>query len=276
MSVSVLVLTLNEEVNLPGCLQSLAWSDDIVVLDSFSSDRTVEIAKAAGAKVVQRAFDNWSAHQNWAVCNIQFKNPWVYYSDADERVPPDLAQEIQSVTADAARQEVAYGVRFRNMFMGRWIKHSCLYPTWVVRLFRPEKIRWERAVNPVAVIDGPKGLLRCHFEHYSFTKGMTEWFAKHNRYSQQEAEEIMASMGRKLDLLGTISSDPVRRRKAWKQLAYCLPGRPLLMFFYLYFVRLGFLDGRPGLKYCLLRTMYERMIDFKVMELRRRLKGLPM
>src|SRR6185369_16127223 len=99
--VSVLILTFNEEVNLPTCLKSLAWCDDIVVFDSFSTDRTLEIAKAAGARIIQRKFDNWSAHQNWAVANIPFKHSWVYYSDADEVVTPQLAAELQRIAADA-------------------------------------------------------------------------------------------------------------------------------------------------------------------------------
>ena len=98
--VSVLILTFNEEVNLPTCLKSLAWCDDIVVFDSFSTDRTLDIAKAAGARIIQRNFDNWSAHQNWAVAHIPFKHPWVYYSDADEVVTPQLA-EMYRIAAGA-------------------------------------------------------------------------------------------------------------------------------------------------------------------------------
>src|SRR5688500_16982942 len=100
---SVLILTLNEEDNLPRCLEALRWSDDVVVLDSFSTDRTVELAKAAGCRVVQRAFDNWSAHQNFAVETIPFKHPWVYYIDADEIMTAELAEEVERVTGEAGR-----------------------------------------------------------------------------------------------------------------------------------------------------------------------------
>jgi glycosyltransferase involved in cell wall biosynthesis len=276
MSVSTLILTLNEEVNLPGCLESVAWSDDIVVFDSFSTDRTVEIAQAAGARVVQRQFDNWSAHQNWAVENIEFKYPWVYYTDADERVPLALAQEILSVTGAPDRPEAAYRLRFQNFLFGKWVKHSSLYPTWVLRLFRPKRIRWERIVNPVAVVDGPVGRLEGHFEHHSFNKGLAEWFDKHNKYSTGEAQELIRSSSERIDWGGIVCLEAARRRKAQKQLAYRLPGRPLLMFLALYVVRLGFLDGRAGLIYCTLRAIYEYMIDVKVKELRRREQRLPM
>lgn len=230
----------------------------------------MEIAKNAGARVVQRQFDNWSSHQNWAVENIDFKYPWVYYSDADERVPEDLAQEMMGLAADGRRAETAYRVRFKNMFMGKWIRHASCYPTWVLRFFRPERVRWERLVNPFAVVDGPEGRLQSHFEHYSFAKGMSPWFAKHNLYSSDEARELMVSADRDVDWPGVFSSNSPRRRKALKHLLYKCPGRPLLVFAYLYFLRMGFLDGRAGLRYCNLRLIYEYMIDLKVKELRRR------
>lgn len=275
MSVSILILTLNEEVNLPDCLDSVSWSDDIVVFDSFSSDRTVEIAKAAGARVVQRKFDNWSTHQNWAVENIEFKYPWVYYSDADEIIPSELRDEILKVTSEKDHPEVAYRLRLKNMFMGRWIKHSSFYPSWIARLFKPDKIRWEREVNPIAVIDGPVGFLQNHFEHYSFNKGFCAWFEKHNKYSNIEAEETLKSLcNGDFKLSEVFSRNPVIRRKALKQLSFRMPGRPFAKFAYMYLLRAGFLDGRAGLTYCTLQAVYEYMIELKVKELRRREKGL--
>lgn len=140
MSVSVLILTLNEETNLRDCLASLAWSDDVVVFDSFSTDRTCEIAAASGARVVQRKFDNWSAHQNWAVSNIDFRHPWVLYLDADERCTAELRDEVvRAASGDSVHS--AYRIRRKDFFMGRWLKHAQLYPTWLVRLFRPTRIR---------------------------------------------------------------------------------------------------------------------------------------
>ncbi len=179
--ISILVLTLNEEINLPRCLESVSWSDDIVVLDSGSTDRTVEIAEAAGARVVYRKLEDWSEHQNWAVTAIPFKHRWVYYTDADEVVTPELRQELQVIARAPDTAAVAYRVRFKNQFMGRWLRWSSLYPTWVLRFFRPEKVRWERKVNPVPVVDGPEGRLAGHFLHYSFNKGLNAWFEKHNR-----------------------------------------------------------------------------------------------
>jgi len=272
--ISVLILTLNEEINLPGCLESVSWCDDIVVFDSYSTDRTLEIAKAFGARIVQRKFDNWSAHQNWAVENISFKHPWVYYTDADERIPADLKEELLSISSDGSRMEVAYRLRFKNMFMGKWNKHSSLYPTWVLRFFRPENVRWERLCNPVAIVDGKEGKLNSHFEHYSFNKGLADWIHKHNCYSSMEAKALIQEVQGRLRFNDLFSGKPAVRRKFLKQLAFRMPCRPFVVFCYLYFVRMGFLDGMPGLTYCRLRAMYEYMIDLKVIELRRKEKGL--
>ena len=267
-NVSILILTLNEEMNLPGCLESVGWSDDIVVLDSISLDRTVEIGTAFGARIVQRKFDDWSSHQNWAVQNIRFKNEWVYYTDADERVTAELKDELLAIANDPERRPVAYRLRFKNFFMGKWNKRTSLYPTWVLRFFKPEKVRWERLTNPVAVVEGEEGLLVSHFEHYSFNKGLTEWFAKHNAYSSHEALELLKTRSGGIDWVGLISGGPAIRRKALKALAFHIPFRPALVFFYLFVVRLGFLDGISGFHYCILRTIYEYMIDVKVLELK--------
>jgi glycosyltransferase involved in cell wall biosynthesis len=267
-NVSILVLTLNEELNLPGCLKSVAWSDDIVVLDSYSSDRTLEIAAEFGARVFQRTFDDCSSHQNWAVENIPFRNEWVYYTDADERVTEDLKQELLAIANDPSCQYVAYRVRFKNFFMGRWNKRTSLYPTWVLRFFKPGSVRWERLTNPVAIVDGDVGCLSAHFEHYSFNKGMADWFRKHNAYSSDEAQELLKSRIRGVDWPSLWSGNAAVRRKALKELAFHLPFRPLLVFTYLYFFRMGFLEGIPGLHYCCLRSIYEYMIDIKVAELK--------
>lgn len=130
MSISVLILTLNEENILPACLASVAWSDDVVVLDSFSADRTVEIAKAAGARVYQRTYDNEHTQHTYGLKEIPFKYPWVYIPDADEITPPDLRDEMLAAVADPDRPEAGFRVRFKVIFMGQWLKHSSLYPTW--------------------------------------------------------------------------------------------------------------------------------------------------
>ncbi len=275
MSVSVLVLTLNEEINIDACLASLSWSDDIVVLDSLSSDSTTSLAVARGARVIERKFDNWSAHQNWAMRHIPFKYPWVLYLDADERCPPELRDEVlQRATADCA--ESAFRIRRKDFFMGRWLKHAQLYPTWLVRVVRPAAIRYERLVNPVAVVDGPTSNLRGHILHYPFSHGLTHWIARHNNYSDFESRELMKIREQSTRSGAKIfSADPTERRRALKDLFFRLPGRPLVKFFYYFVWRRGFLDGHAGLTYATLQAIYEYHIDCKYHELVRRKHGLP-
>lgn len=134
MSVSILILTLNEEGNLPDCLQSVNWSDDIVVLDSFSSDGTVKTAEEIGVRVVQRKFDNWAAHQNWAMRNIPFKHEWVFYLDADERMTSELKEEVLAIARNPQEPHVAYYCGRRNFFLGRWIRHA-MPPGNIMRFF---------------------------------------------------------------------------------------------------------------------------------------------
>jgi len=278
MSVSVLILTLNEEINIGACLESLAWCDDIVVLDSLSKDRTREIAEQRGARIVTRPFDNWSAHQNWAVSNIPFRHPWVLYLDADERCEEELHREALKVAQPAA-PEAAFRIRRKDFFMGRWLKHAQLYPTWLVRLFRPDRIRYERLVNPVAVVDGPIGELGAHIIHYPFSHGVSHWIERHNRYSDMEAIEAakvrLGGDGAAAPAGSVWSRDPNERRRALKDIFFRMPARPLVKFAYYYAWRRGFLDGKAGLTYATLQAMYEYMIACKGAEIERRRRGLP-
>ncbi len=277
MSVSVLVLARNEEANLPRCLESVSWSDDIVVLDDSSIDRTADIAREKGARVVRHSAGNEREQRTYSLREIVFKHPWVYNPDADEVTPPDLRDEILRVISDNERPEMAYRLRFKNMFMGTWIRHSSLYPTWVMRLFRPEGIRFERSTNLTYVADGPVGYLRSHFLHYSFSKGLNSWREKHVCYAALEAKECLKNLNDgRVDWMGLVAvSDPVRRRRALKQLSFRLPWRPTLRFTYMYFLRMGFLDGWAGLEYCRLLAWYEHMIVENVELLRRHRTMLP-
>jgi len=277
MAVSIFIQTLNEEQNLPICLESVSFSDDIVVLDSFSSDQTESIARSAGARFFQRTYDGRASNQNWAVENIEFKYPWVYYTDADEVVTPALRDEILRVISEKNREEVVYRLRFKNMFMGKWNRRSSIYPTWVPRLFRPQFIRWDRGANPVPIINGKEGFLEEHFLHYSFNKGMAAWFEKHNKYSNYEAFETLKELNNKtLRFRDFFSSSVAERRQALKKLSFRVPARPLAKFFYMYFFRGGFLDGRAGFHYCLLQSFYDYMISIKVKELQYRSDGKAM
>lgn len=269
LGVSIFIQTLDEEVNIADCIACFSWCDDIVVLDSFSSDKTEEIAKSMGARWIQHKYEGRAAHQNWAMENIDFKYRWVYYGDADERVPPELAKEIRRITSDPNTPHVAFQVARRDHFQSTWIKHSTSYPLWIIRLFQPGKIRWNRKANPVPDIQGSVGRLENDYLHYPFSKGLTDWIWRHNRYSSYEAEETVHSLAAgELRLSEFFSFDSISRRNTLKRLSLRLPARPLFKFIYFYFFRLGIFDGMPGFRYCVLQSIYEYFIVLKVMELR--------
>jgi glycosyltransferase involved in cell wall biosynthesis len=268
--ISVLILTKNEQQDLPGCLESVAWSDDIHVYDSMSNDDTVNIAESFGAKVTQRPFDNWSSHQNWGLQNIQFKHNWVFYIDADERMTSDLVEEVIAA-ANRPNDAVAFRIRRRDFFDGTWLKHVQASPFYM-RLFKPERMRYERLVNPISIADGPVGELKGNLDHFPFSKGIGHWLERHNAYSKFEAEQIINN--RKQNKAFSIikaftASDFHERRFNQKELFYRMPLRPLIKFILLYVVKRGFLDGRAGLRYSILQVIYEYMIVLKVDELQR-------
>ena len=273
--ISVLILTLNEEINLPACLKSVNWSDDVVVFDSFSTDGTAEIAKKNGARFVQRAFDNYASQRNAALMDITYKHPWLFMVDADEQVTPELAAEISEAVKHAVPEVALFRMRRKDMYLGRWLRRSSGYPTWFGRLMRIGRVRVERQINEEYLTDGQVTSLQGHLVHHPFSKGIDDWVERHNRYSSMEAQVLARELLRPLVIRNFFSPDPVLRRRALKQLAYRLPGRPLLVFSYLYMFRIGFLDGKAGLRFALLRSFYEFLIEAKASELRRRGDGLP-
>jgi glycosyltransferase involved in cell wall biosynthesis len=272
--VSILILTLNEEKNLADCIESCAWSDDIVVFDSMSVDRTAEIAVSHGARVLERRFDNYAAQRNAALA-VGYKHPWVLMVDADERVPPDLAAEIKRRVAAADADTVMFRMRRRDFFLGRWLRRSSGYPTWFGRLVRVGHVRIEREVNEEFVADGMVRRIDAHLHHYPFNKGIAYWFERHNRYSTMEALQKAKIRDQPLELRGLFGTDPIARRRGLKQIGYRLPLRPLAIFLYFYVLRLGLLDGRAGWYFSLMRASYEMTIDLKVIEARRLALRLP-
>jgi glycosyltransferase involved in cell wall biosynthesis len=274
MNVSVLILTLNEEVNIGDCIDSCGFSDDVVVFDSLSSDRTRAIAAEKGARVVEHAFDNYAAQRNAALAGVSYRHPWVFMVDADERVPPELAAEIEAATAKADPGTVIFHMRRMDFFLGRWLKHSSGYPTWFGRLVRLGRVHYQREFNEEAVADGRIGYLDEHLVHFPFNKGIGYWFERHNRYSSMEARMLIAMKSERLRPAALFDADPAVRRHAVKLLAYRVPLRPLITFLYFYIVRLGILDGRAGFCFIRMRAAYELLIDLKVTEMSRRERGL--
>jgi glycosyltransferase involved in cell wall biosynthesis len=265
-NISVLILTKNEQQDLPGCLESVAWCDDVQVLDSHSTDQTVEIATAAGAHTTLRAFDGYASQRN-AGLRLPFKHPWVLIVDADERIPDALVAEMQGFVASAPATTAAARMRRRDIWWGTWLRHAQISP-YYVRLARTGRAHYEREVNEVLVVDGDIHDLKESFDHYPFSKGLDHWITKHNVYSRMEAEVIASGKGiRPSWKTAFFGRDFNERRGHQKAIFYRLPGRPLIKFLYMLIVRRAFMDGAAGIRYASLQAIYEYMIVLKVKEL---------
>ncbi len=273
MPVSVIVPIKNEAGNLPRCLTSIAWADEIFVVDSQSGDGSQAIAQDFGARVVQFEFSGtWPKKKNWALENLPFRNEWVFILDADEVLPPAAEAEFRSAIAQAG-ETVGYWVNRRFMFMGRWLRHA-YYPNWNLRLFRHSLGRYEKLtdvatasgdneVHEHVVVDGPTGRLRCEMDHYAFPS-VEVFVEKHNRYSNWEAHVAAA----KESGVNELQSARVAQRRRLKRLSKRLPFRPLLRFLYVYLWQRGFLDGREGYYFARLHAFYEFLSVAKTRELR--------
>jgi glycosyltransferase involved in cell wall biosynthesis len=261
---SVLVLTKNEEVDLPECLQSVCWCDDVWILDSGSADKTVQIAVSQGAQVCVRPFDGFASQRNFGLRNIPFKYEWLLILDADERPTEELRSAIHRFIDEASDQVSAGRIRRRDFYMCRWLKHAQISP-YFVRLVRHAKVRYEREVNEVMIVDGDIVAVDGYLDHYPFSKGMSHWLTKHNVYSTMEAAQMRTGVEASFTT-ALFHPDFNLRRKHQKVFFYKMPLRPFIKFCYMFFVRRSFLDGRAGINYTMLQCIYEYMISLKEKE----------
>ena len=259
---SILVLTYNEEANIADCLDSVRWADDVVVLDSFSSDETQAIAEEKGARFFQRKFDDFGSQRNYALDSIDFKHEWVFHLDADERFNDELRDECERVISGDCKS--AYFVPNRIIFLGRWIRRCTQYPYPQVRLIKRGEVRFAKSGHGQKEDQAVRGVGHIHvaYDHYNFSKGIEDWISKHNKYSSEEAHNAAAMKLQPVNLL--FSKNMMKRKRALKSYFVRLPFRPWIKFFYLYVFCMGFLDGKPGLVYCQLQVVYERMILLKL------------
>jgi glycosyltransferase involved in cell wall biosynthesis len=275
MCFSTVILTFNEETNLPRCLASLAGCDDIVVVDSGSGDRTQEIARSAGIRVVERKFDTFAGQRNFANEHIPFKHSWILHLDADECMTPALFAEIESVCREDSKS--AFLIANKLMFMGRWIRHVTTYPTYQARLVRLGEAAFKIAGHGTVLERSARGtgVLREPYIHHNFSKGLADWLTRHNQYSSAEAARIVQERSSFTQSWSQFrrGETPEARRQGLKRCADFIPLRPFVRFVYLYFLKLGFLDGRAGFDYSVLMAFYDFLIKIKVRELRQREKN---
>jgi glycosyltransferase involved in cell wall biosynthesis len=266
--ISIYILTYNEEIDIAPCIESALLSDDIIVVDSFSTDRTVEIASRYPVRVVQHQFESHGKQRTWMLENIPTKHEWVYILEADERMTPELFQEC--LKASQSQETIGYYVAERVMFMEKWIRYSTQYPRYQMRLFKKEKVWFsDYGHTEREVCQGKTGFLQETYPHYTCGKGLSRWIDKHNRYSTDEAKETLRQLQSGnvnwRDLV--FGKSEVERRRALKDLSLRLPFRPLLRWIYMYFFLGGILDGRAGFAWCTLQAFYEYLILLKVEEL---------
>ena len=278
------MLTLDEEKNLPRALAGLAgWASDVVVLDSGSRDATVEIARAAGARVVEHAFEGHARQWLWGMREIPLENEWVFMHDPDHVVLPELKAELTELFARGVPPGVdGLYVRRRNVFRGRWIRHGGYYPKYMLKIVRRSVVQFdEREFDYRAYVPG-RTLALAHdiVEENVKEEDITFWIDKHNRFACRQAEEELfrathpESWKTTPSLLGTPDQRTLRLKILWYRLPLYL--RPFLYFAYRYVLRLGFLDGKEGALFHFLQGFWYRLIvDVKLEELRRAAAASP-
>jgi glycosyltransferase involved in cell wall biosynthesis len=270
--VTVLVHALNEEINLPHALRDVVgWAAQVFVIDSASCDKTAELARAAGVTVVSRPCTRTRLveQRNWALETLPIDHEWVFILDADETMEPPLKEEIVAAVARNDPAKDGYWLRFKTIFMGKWIRRASMYPTWSLRLFRHQVVRYERrsANAHPQLAPGREGFLQGHLLHQD-RKGFEYYVQRMNEFSTLEAQAYRdVQEGRHGDLLrGRLFGTKTERRRWLKERFIRLPFRPALAFCYLYVIRLGVLDGRAGFDYCVLKAVIEWMVTVKMRE----------
>jgi glycosyltransferase involved in cell wall biosynthesis len=277
--VSVIILTYNEEVNIRACLESVKdLTDEIFIVDSFSTDCTLEIAREYTDKIYQNAWVHWAHQRNWALDNLPLKTDWVLFLDADERLTPELRQEI-STTLEAKKLEVqGFYIKRNFYFLGKWIKYGGYKKDYILRLIKKNQARSVGSgAREYVTISGITGKLQSYMIHED-NKDLSFWIDKHNKLANLEAQELLAN---KTGLVSNIPSGKKvtiehgiiiwLREKIWIKMPLFI--RPFFYFIYRYVLQLGFLDGKAGLIYCFLHGLwYPFLVDAKYYEIKKSMK----
>lgn len=267
----VVILTQNEEENIGYAIQSVMdWAKEIFVVDSFSTDGTVEIARCLGAQVVQHQFEHWATQRNWALASLPIDSEWVFFLDADEVVTEHFRHEVAKLLPDLPRDVVGIFVRFRWVFLGKVMRYAHGTP-WVLRIVRPSAARWvEAGAREYCVLHGKTRKIASYLIHHD-RKGLVRWVEKQARNADREAHLMMIERksGKKWDdSLRNLGEGQLRLRlyRLWQRLPFIF--RASVYFLYRYVLRLGFLDGMPGFIYVFLHGFWFRiLIDALYMEL---------
>ena len=266
--ISIVILTKNEERDLPGCLASIDWCDDIHVVDSASNDKTVSIAEQAGAKCKTNFFESFGKQRNWAIDNCEFKYDWILFLDADEQATPEFQDAVFTALTDVDDTIAGFYCCWKMILYQQWLKRTDSFPKWQFRLLRLGKARFTDYGHgqKETQVEGRIEYISEPYLHFAFSKGWTHWIDRHNRYSDQEAIERLQQ---KISWEDVFSIHSSIRNKAIKPLVSKSPGWPLLRFLFMYVLKLGFLEGRPAFIYCVNLSYYEFLIQIKMDEIRK-------
>lgn len=266
--VSIIILTKNEEKDLPQCLNSIRWCNDIHVLDSGSTDATLKIAEQFGAHLSYNPFQSFGEQRNYALDHLNISNEWILFLDADEVVTEDFRKAVH-YSMDMAGEEVAgFYCCWKMILEGKWLKHCDNFPKWQFRLLRKGRARFTDFGHgqKEGEVDGNIEYIKEPYLHFGFSKGWNAWIDRHNRYSTQEA---IARADNCPPFKDIFANDTSRRNPALKSWLTRLPGWPFLRFFQGYILNLGFTEGIPGFIYCINMSYYEFLIQIKMRELKR-------
>lgn len=272
--IDVMIITYNEAINLPRCLQALqGWTRRVFVIDSGSTDGTQDIARRFGAEVVHHAWEGYAQQKNWGLTNLPLESPWTLILDADEVITPKLRAKLEAVANKPANQtrENGFFINRVTYFMGRPIRHCGYFPSWNLRFFKRGTARYEnRVVHEHMIVQDPVGYIREPMVHDD-GRGLEHYVAKHNRYSTLEARALFEEMqgGPATGSEANITAETRRRRWVKRYVMPRLPFPGLCRFLYMYVIRLGFLDGRVGLEFSRFIGMYDSLVALKLRDLRR-------
>ena len=278
VAVSVFIPSKNEESNIARCIRSILWVDEVFVVDSQSTDQTIEIAEKLGAKVVQFEYKGrWPKKKNWALQNLPFAHEWVLILDADECLPPEAEEEVRMIISKPNEKHAGFWINRRYFFLGKPLKHA-YFPNWNLRLFKHKLGRYEKItdlstdsgdheIHEHVVVQGTTGKLNAIMDHHAFPT-IDSFVEKHNRYSNWEA--VVESSAQDDD--SALQHEGVKGKRRLRKIFRKLPFRPTLRFLYVYFWQGGILDGWPGYVFARLHSQYEFLSKAKAQALLRERK----
>lgn len=274
-TLAAVIIAKNEVANIERCVRSVSWCDEVIVVDDRSTDGTVERATACGARVVLHPFESFARQRNWALAEAGLQSEWALLLDADEVATEAFQHAVRASLVGADQSTAGFQLCRRTMFFGRWLKHADAFPVWIMRIVRRGRAQFADSGHgevPVPPADGVLPRIKEPFLHYPFSKGLHDWWQRHNQYSTREAEREWQTV-QSWSWAALFSTDPALRRRAARDLARQMPCRAWLRFFYHYLWRGGFLDGRPGWEFSRMMATYEGMIVLKKWEMAMRQQG---